>query len=155
MLFLISCRPGQLAFDDRQIANPYYSVQSIQLNDLSPENSEALVKSLLQSVRVPPVLSAFITDRLGGNPFFLEEVINSLVDTGVLKKSGPDWKVSGTIVDTFFSSSISSVIAARLDRLGTTAKRIVQEAAVIDRRFSPATLKRIASDPESVYPSLA
>ena len=121
-LFLISYRPGQLAFNHRQITNPYYQVQPILLKDLSPDKSEALVKSLLQSEHVPPLLSAFISDQLGGNPFFLEETINSLVDTGTLKKKGVDWEVAGSIGETVFSSSISSMIAARLDRLEKPAQ---------------------------------
>ena len=88
VFFLISYRPGQLAFNPLQITNPYYQVKAIALNDLSPEESEALVKSLLQSEQVPPVLLSFISDQLGGNPFFLEEVVNSLVDAGTLKKIG-------------------------------------------------------------------
>ena len=102
------------------------------------------------------MLSAFIPPhRLGGNPFYLEETINSLIDAGTLKKRGADWEVSGTMGETVFSSSISSVIASRLDRLGNTAKRIAQEASVIGRRFSPAVLKQISSNPERVDHSLA
>uniref|UniRef100_UPI00356A22C3 ATP-binding protein n=1 Tax=Desulfosarcina sp. TaxID=2027861 RepID=UPI00356A22C3 len=154
-LFLISCRPGQLAFDHRQITNPYYHVQSIQLKDLSPEKCAAMAKSLLQSEQVPAKLLAFISDQLGGNPFFLEEVVNALVDTGALTQSGTTWELSGSIGETAFSSSITALIAARLDRLGGAAKRIVQEASVIGRRFSPSILKQVAADPESVDHSLA
>ncbi|MCB2147875.1 MAG: AAA family ATPase [Deltaproteobacteria bacterium] len=155
VFFLISYRPGQLAFNHRQIINPYYQSRCIQLKDLPPEKSKELAKSLLQSEHVPPLLSAFISDQLGGNPFFLEEVINSLVDTGTLKKRGATWEVSGAIGEAVFSSSVAAVIAARLDRLGDAAKRIVQEASVIGRRFAPAVLKQISSDPEGVDNNLA
>ena len=155
VLFLISYRPGQLAFDHRQITNPYYRANAIQLDDLPPEKGEEMAKSLLQSDQVPARLLTFISDQLGGNPFFLEEVVNALVDTGLLTKRGATWELSGPIGETAFSSSITALIAARLDRLGGAAKRIVQEASVIGRRFSPAILKWIASDPDSVDHSLA
>ncbi|MBC2742332.1 MAG: hypothetical protein HGJ93_04570, partial [Desulfosarcina sp.] len=154
VFFLISLRPGQLVFNHRQITNPYYRSQCILLEDLSPEKSEAMVKSLLRAEHVPRPLLNFIAEHLGGNPFFLEEVINSLLDTGTLKKNGAAWQVNGAIGDTALSSNISSVIAARLDRLGDSTKRIVQEASVIGRRFAPAVLKQITSDPERMDHSL-
>ncbi len=114
-----------------------------------------MTKSLLQTKYVPYLLLAFIADQLGGDPFFLEEVINSLVDTGSLKKKADSWEISDAISETVFSSSISAVIAARRDRLGHTTKRIVQEASVIGRRFAPSILKQIASEPQHVDHSLA
>jgi class 3 adenylate cyclase/tetratricopeptide (TPR) repeat protein len=154
VFFLISCRPGLLTFSHHQISNPYYRCQHILLEDLSPEKSEALVKSLLQTEHVPPPLLTFIAEHLGGNPFFLEEVINSLVDAGRLKKNGNDWQVHGVIGDMAFSSNIASIIAARLDRLDDADKGIVQEASVIGRRFSPAVLKRISAQPDRIDRSL-
>ena len=113
-----------------------------------------MVKSLLRTERVPRELLNFIAEHLEGNPFFLEETINSLVDAGTLQKKEMGWQVNGSIGDTAFSSNISSVIAARLDRLGNAAKRIVQEASAIGRLFSPAVLKRISGTPEHVDRSL-
>ncbi|WP_155319866.1 adenylate/guanylate cyclase domain-containing protein [Desulfosarcina alkanivorans] len=155
VFFLISYRPGLLTFNHRQITNPYYRNQYILIEDLPPEKSEAMVRSLLQTEEVPRRLLAFIADHLGGNPFFLEELINSLVDDGILKKNGNRWQVRGIIGDTAFSSNISSVIAARLDSLGDADKRIVQEASAIGRRFSPAVLKRISANPKRIDGSVA
>jgi class 3 adenylate cyclase/tetratricopeptide (TPR) repeat protein len=154
VFFLISYRPGMSTFNHRQITNPYYRSQYILIEDLSLENSEAMVKSLLRSEYVPQPLLDFIAEHLEGNPFFLEEVINSLVDTGTLKKEGHAWKLNGIIGDAAFSSNISSVIAARLDRLTEPDKRIVQEASVIGKRFYPFVLQQISSNPERVDRSL-
>jgi class 3 adenylate cyclase/tetratricopeptide (TPR) repeat protein len=154
VFFLISCRPGLLSFSPDQITNTYYHRQTLLIEDLSPEKSEAMVKSLLRTERVPRQLSDFIAEHLEGNPFFLEETINSLVDSGTLQKKKSGWRVNGAIGVTAFSSNIASVIAARLDRLGHPAKRIVQEASAIGRRFSPSVLKRISGNPEQVDRSL-
>ncbi len=154
VFFLISYRPGHLAFNRSQVINPYYEGQTIKLSDLSPEEGEEMTQSLLQSDRLPDRLLTFIAERLGGNPFFLEELINALVDSGALKKKANDWQIVGDISEIAFSSSISSVITARLDRLGASTKRIVQEASVIGRYFSPAILKQISPDPEQVDESL-
>lgn len=154
VLFLVSLRPGQRVFSHSQITNPYYRRCRIPLKDLSPEKSEAMVRSLLGTKQVPRPLLNFITEHLGGNPFFLEELINSLIDTGTLHKEGAFWQVNGAIGNAAFSSNISSVIAARLDRLAASTKRIVQEASVIGRRFAPAVLKQITSCPDQMESSL-
>ena len=72
-----------------------------------------MTRSLLQSDQVPPALLTFIADRLSGNPFFLEEVVNALVDAKTLIKKNGRWVIRGMIADTAFASGISAVIAAR------------------------------------------
>jgi class 3 adenylate cyclase/tetratricopeptide (TPR) repeat protein len=154
VFFLISYRPGRLSFNPDQITNPYYRCQTLLIEDLPPEKSEAMVKSLLRTDLVPRQLLNFLAEHMEGNPFFLEETINALVDSGTLQKKEIGWLVNGSIGDTAFSSNISSVIAARLDRLGDAVKRIIQEASAIGRQFSPAILKQISGNPEHVDRSL-
>lgn len=154
VFFLISYRPGLLSFNPGQITNIYYHRQILPVENLPPEKSEEMVRSLLRTAHVPRQLWQFIGEHLEGNPFYLEETINSLVDSGTLQKKGSGWQVVGTIGDTAFSSNISSVIAARLDRLGNGAKRTLQEASAIGRQFSPAVLKGISGNPEHVDRSL-
>jgi class 3 adenylate cyclase/tetratricopeptide (TPR) repeat protein len=154
VLFLISQRCGQTALDLDQFTNAYYQTRCVRLTDLLPDQGEEMAKSLLRCDHLPAALSAFISDHLGGNPFYLEEVINTLVDTRRLRKQGALWNLVGTIGEAAFSSGISAVIAARLDRLGRSSKRIVQEASVIGRQFSPLVLMQIASEPHRVDDSL-
>jgi class 3 adenylate cyclase/tetratricopeptide (TPR) repeat protein len=154
VFFLISYRPDAIDFGPDQLSHAYYHNERIRLEDLPPEKSEEMARSLLRSDQVPPRLLTFISDRLSGNPFFLEEAINSLVDTGTLVKKGDFWEISGEIGEAAFSSGISAVVAARLDRLGEPAKQILQEAAVIGREFSSSILKQIAAEPTVVDQSL-
>lgn len=154
VFFLISYRPEVTGFRPEQLSSAYYHRQRIRLEDLSPEKSEEMARSLLRSDRLPPRLLAFISDRLSGNPFFLEEAINALVDAGTLVKKKGCWEISGEIGEAAFSSGISAVIAARLDRLGEPTKQILQEASVIGRDFSSILLKKIAAEPPVVDQSL-
>ncbi len=155
VFFLLSGRPASLAFDLDEVTNAYYQDELISLDDLPPHKSEEMVRSMLQTDQVPPALLAFIADRLSGNPFFLEEMVNSLVDAGTLVKEKGRWTIRGAIAEAAFSSGISAVIATRLDQLGNSAKRTVQEAAVIGREFSPTVLKQISSAPDRVDSILA
>ncbi len=154
VFFLISYRPEAIDFGPGQLSSTYYHSECIRLGDLPPEKSEEMARSLLRSDWVPPRLLAFISDRLSGNPFFLEEAINSLVDAGTLVKKGGRWEIHGEIGEAAFSSGISAVIAARLDRLGEPTKQILQEASVIGREFSSGILKQIVAEPAAVDQSL-
>jgi class 3 adenylate cyclase/tetratricopeptide (TPR) repeat protein len=154
VFFLISYRPEATNFGPGQLSSEYYHRQLIRLEDLPPEKSEEMARSLLRSDRVPSRLLGFISDQLSGNPFFLEEAVNSLVDEGTLVKKGGRWEISGEIGDTAFSSGISAVIAARLDRLGEPTRQILQEASVIGREFSSVILKQVSAEPTHVDRSL-
>jgi len=154
VFFLISYRPDATGFNPEQLSSAYYHRQRIRLDDLPPEMSEEMARSLLRSDRIPSRLLAFISDRLSGNPFFLEEAINSLVDAGNLVKKKGRWEISGEIGEAAFSSGISAVIAARMDRLGEPGKQILQEASVIGREFSLSILKQITAEPKHVDQSL-
>ena len=60
------------------------SYQEIRLQDLSPTDAQSMVESLLKTEAVPDELKRFIRDKVEGNPFYLEEVINSLLETATL-----------------------------------------------------------------------
>jgi class 3 adenylate cyclase/tetratricopeptide (TPR) repeat protein len=154
VFLLISYRPEATDFGPEQLSSANYHRQCIRLEDLPPEKSEEMARSLLRSDRVPPRLLAFISDRLSGNPFFLEEAINSLVDAGTLVKKKGCWEIKGEIGEAAFSSGISAVIAARLDRLGEPSKQILQEASVLGRDFSSLLLKQITAEAPIVDQSL-
>ena len=79
-----------------------------------------------------------------GNPFYLEEAINSLIESNILVPQNGDWKVSGMITESEISATIQGVISARVDRLEQESKRILQEASVIGRSFYYDILKKSA-----------
>jgi class 3 adenylate cyclase/tetratricopeptide (TPR) repeat protein len=155
VLILLSYRSGSVVVNHQQITNPYYRRRCLLLEDLSAENCELMVKSLLRTEQLPRQLLTFIGEHQGGNPFLLEEVINALIGSKTLKQNDGAWQIEGTLDRRAFSTRVFAVIAAKLDRLGDAAKCIVQEASVIGRRFSPVVLKRTTSEPEIVDGSIA
>ena len=82
-----------------------------------------------------------------GNPFYLEEIVNSLIDNRRLKRVGSDWQLDESLDFSDFSSTINGIIHGRLDRLGSAAKTILQEASVIGRVFRMELLGRITAFP--------
>jgi tetratricopeptide (TPR) repeat protein len=77
-----------------------------------------------------------------GNPFYLEEVINTLIESGTLIRDNGTWSISQPISQSDMPSTIHGIISARLDHLEKESKRILQEASVIGRAFLYEILKR-------------
>src|SRR4029450_7699585 len=109
----------------------------IRLQPLTPKDSEALVETLLGPLLSPvqPALRELVTRRAAGNPFFLEEAVRSLIDTGILKKTPEGARISGSVTDLEAPTTVQGVILSRLDSLELGAKQLLLEAAVIGPSF--------------------
>lgn len=85
---------------------------------------------------VPAALAERILARAEGNPFYLEELTRGLVEEGVLQNDGGVVVVTRPVEEIRIPDTVQEVLGARLDRLGTGAKRVAQIAAVLGRQFS-------------------
>ena len=144
-LFLCVYRPQFSLFTGVQTAALGGLYREIRLNDLSSSESLQMVQSLLDTVTIPRDLQRFFQERVQGNPFYLEEVVNGLVDSGALVRDGDVWRLTKEMSVGEMSSTIYGVIGARLDRLEKEAKHVLQEASVIGRSFLFEILKRITT----------
>ncbi|HEY3248990.1 MAG TPA: AAA family ATPase [bacterium] len=108
----------------------------LDLTPLRPEETEQLVASL-SSEALGPELRQMVAQRAEGNPLFAEELVRML-----LEGSAP----GATIPDT-----VQAVLSARIDRLGSNERKVLQAAAVVGRVFWPSSVAPIAglSDPET------
>ena len=136
-------RPTIGLFTSHQLQGMSKLYQEIRLQDLSPSETRNMVESLLKTEGIPSDLQRFVQDKAEGNPFYLEELINSLIESGTLIRDNGTWKVTESINESEISSTIQGVISGRLDRLEKEAKRILQEASVIGRAFLYDILKRV------------
>lgn len=132
-----------------QLAAPPF--QTITLNRLSTAQAESLISKLLDQ-DIPTALATLIVEHAQGNPFYVEEVLRSLIEDGTLKKNG-SWKITQDIADIKIPPSVQDVLAARIDRLPPDDKQITQHAAIIGRIFWQDILNRI-TDAETVEPTL-
>ena len=142
-LFLCVYRPSFKLFPEGMSIKLNWPHHEIKLSDLSWEHTQAMLQSLLGSQGLPDELRYFIKQKVEGNPFYLEEVINSLIETGVLKSENGMWKLNQALNLDDVPPTIQGVLTARLDRLENKAKRILQEASVIGRAFFYEVLKRV------------
>ena len=154
ILFLCVYRPIISLFTSHQVSAMTHPYQEIRLQDLSTSESQGMVESLLRTAKIPSELQRFLQDKVEGNPFYIEEVINSLIESETLIRENGDWKLTKAITESEISSTIHGVISGRLDRLEKESKRILQEASVIGRTFFYEILNRITELEHQIDKSL-
>jgi class 3 adenylate cyclase/tetratricopeptide (TPR) repeat protein len=142
-LFLCLYRPPFSLFTSNQLKSLGKSYEEIRLQDLSRSDTQEMLKSLLKAESIPSELRRFVLDKIEGNPFYLEEAINSLLESGTLALENGNWRVTRQLVESDVPATVQGVISARLDRLDRETKRILQEASVIGRAFLYEILKKI------------
>jgi len=142
-LFLSSYRPPFSLFTSHRRSSLGDLYQEIRLQDLSSSEAEDMTESLLKTKTIPSELRRFVQKKVEGNPFYLEEVINALIESGTLARDNGSWKLTQSIREVDIPSTVHGVISARLDRLEKQSKRILQEASVIGRAFLYEILNKI------------
>jgi len=118
----------------------------IRLAPLSGADSSQLIDNLLDIENMPVRLRELMVEKADGNPFFLEEVIRTLIDTGAVARdaSGGRWRATAQIETLQIPNTIQGVIMARVDRLDEELKQVLRLASVIGRNFLYRVLKTIA-----------
>ena len=114
-----------------------------------------MLESLLKTEAIPPDLKRWIKSKAEGNPFYLEELINSLIESETLISDNGSWKLTRSLTESDIPSSLHGLINGRLDRLEKQTKRILQEASVIGRDFLYEILKRITELEERIDSELS
>ncbi len=120
--------------------------QSIALRPLAEPHTLALTAELLGADSSTGVLAAQIAGRAAGNPFFVEEIVRDLAERGVLQGQPGAYQRSGDVADVDVPATLQATIGARIDRLGASAKRTLNAAAVIGARFDIDLLVALVSD---------
>jgi predicted ATPase/class 3 adenylate cyclase len=119
----------------------------LRLRPLSPVESEVLVGNLLHVEDLPEGLRSGVLDRAEGNPFFVEEILRSLIDGGIIghDEVAGRWYATRDLVDIPIPDTLHGALSARIDRLKPETKRALQLASVIGRIFTYPVLAAIHS----------
>jgi class 3 adenylate cyclase/tetratricopeptide (TPR) repeat protein len=132
--------------------------QHYQLVTLSPfDESQAseLVANLLAVEDLPQKTRNMILEKSEGNPFFIEEIIRTLLERNLIVRDGDHWRATQEIERIDLPNTLNGVITARLDRLDDPVRHILQTASVLGREFSSTVLSDIADEPELVEDALS
>jgi class 3 adenylate cyclase len=110
------------------------STSTMRLEPLSADDAELMLEELL-ATELPQALRAVVIEHAEGNPFFLEELIATLIDRDLLTRSNGGWSVRELPPDFQVPDSVQAVLAARIDLLEPAEKAALQAASVIGRIF--------------------
>jgi len=144
-------RPLMLLLSHRPEARPPIVARAaqsvIRLAPLSANDTRALVASLFGSSdgHVLAQLQEFVATRAGGNPFFVEEIVRSLVGKGVLVREGDRWACTAACEAVDVPPTLHGLLLSRVDRLPADARRLLQEAAVLGAVFDEPLLRGVAT----------
>jgi class 3 adenylate cyclase/tetratricopeptide (TPR) repeat protein len=138
VLLIFTHRPGyEQPFGDRS-----FHVR-IPLQALSSQAMTDMVQSVLDSDELPSGLQQLVGGKAEGNPFFIEEVVRSLVEEGVIGLREGVPYLARDLAGVHVPDRIQDVLTARLDRLEEGPKHAIQIASVIGREFALRLLERI------------
>ena len=129
LLLLVTARP-----DFARAWDPRIDAETIWLEPLPQDTTSTLVASLL-AADVAADVRQLVVERAEGNPFFVEEVLGSLIDAGVLQRTNGSWRTAELPPGFRIPDSVQAVLAARIDLLDEAEKAALQSAAVIGRAF--------------------
>lgn len=153
LLFINVFRPGYIDEKNANITeigrklSIYY--MEIKLQPLTKINSESLIQNMLEIKGLPYSIREKIIVRAGGNPFFIEEVIRSLIDEGAILIKDNGFEVSDKIDTVLIPSTINDVLVARIDRLEERTRELVKVAAIIGRSFFYRIIKDVTKPLEN------
>ena len=123
------------------MSEPQY--RPLVLAPLGPAAVAELLQDLLGTDRSLAGLPAAVQERTGGNPFFVEEVVQALVDAGNLEGRRGAYRLVHPIGHMAIPTSVHDVLAARIDRLPEREKEVLQTAAVIGKHVPERVLRRV------------
>ena len=120
----------------------------VWLRPLTTSDGETLVGNLLQGTGMPRKFTERILSFAEGNPFYMEEVVRSLIDQGVIAYASASgtWQVKTDINQVTLPDTLQGVLIARIDRLQDETKRVLQLASVIGRIFLRRVLASITPE---------
>ncbi|HSD11511.1 MAG TPA: AAA family ATPase [Candidatus Binatia bacterium] len=139
MLLIVNFRPEYHA---AWMQRSYY--QQLPLLPLGPDAIKELLADLLGIDSSLRHLTELIRERTAGNPFFIEEIVQSLIETGAVVGTRGGYRLVAPAQEIGVPATVQTVLAARIDRLAEREKHVLQTASVIGTKFSELILKRVA-----------
>ncbi|MDP9276006.1 MAG: AAA family ATPase [Chloroflexota bacterium] len=129
----------------------------VRLAPLAGSDSEQLARNLLASKEIPPDLGALVLAKAEGNPFFVEELMRTLIDLGaiVYDRQRAGWRTTDALERITIPDTVQGLLVAHIDRLDEDVKQVLKVASVIGRAFLYRLLSVLARAAETLDVALA
>jgi class 3 adenylate cyclase/predicted ATPase len=142
VLLLVNYRPE---YSHSWNSRTYYT--QLRLDPLGRESAEEMLSALLGDSGELAPLKRVIIEKTEGNPFFMEETVQVLLDEGALVRNGVT-RLTQPIAELKIPPTVQGILAARIDRLPYEAKDLLQMLSVAGREFSLSLIRAVRPQPE-------
>jgi predicted ATPase len=148
ILLLVNYRPE---YRHDWSGKTYYT--QLRLDPLGQEGSEEMLAALLGDDRTLAPVRRIILERAEGNPFFIEEMFQTLFEEGVLASNGTI-RLAKPLSEVKVPATVQGVLASRIDRLPQSEKELLQTLSVIGRQFPLSLVKQVVGRPDDEVPQM-
>jgi predicted ATPase len=124
----------------------YYT--QLRLAPLGKEEAEELLTFLLGNDASLKALKQLILEKTEGTPFFMEEVVQTLAEEGVLAGERGHYRITQHATTLHVPTTVQGVLTARIDRLAAQEKEFLHQLAIIGRQFPLSLVRKVIPQPE-------
>ena len=149
LLLLVNYRPE---YRHEWVQKTYYA--QLRLAPLGKAETEEFLTFLLGVDMSLTALKGLILEKTDGTPFFMEEVVQTLVEEGSLIGEHGNYHLKATPADLQIPPTVQGVLAARIDRLASEEKELLQQLSVIGRQFPVSLVKQVVPQAEATLQSV-
>src|SRR5262249_36303322 len=143
LLLLVNYRPE---YRHEWGQKTYYT--QLYLAPLSKDEAGELLTFLLGNETELTGLKQLILEKTEGTPFFIEEVVQTLAEEGVLSGERGAYRLGKAPTELHISPTVQGVLTARIDRLNKAEKELLQQIAVIGRQFPQSLIRHVVTQSE-------
>ena len=152
VIFLLLHRPDHKDGSTFQLDLPSNCriIDEIELKEVDEESSKDLVRQLIgclsdQGARLIDLdAERYLIDRSRGNPFYLEELVLDLIESGTLIERENEWRFSTSISEIFVPDTLTGLLQSRIDRLPESWRGVLQHSSVLGVEFQLKLYRRLA-----------
>ncbi len=129
-----------------------HRLQNVNLPPLTEEQSHQLINHLIGSETLPPETCDLILSSAGGNPYYILELIRSLIDNGVLigGRDSDAWRLTRRVTTLDLPDSLHRLLLARMDRLSSPQKLVLQVSSAIGSVFWMNIVQSLLDSPSNL-----
>jgi len=138
ILLLVNYRPE---YTHPWGSKTYYT--QLRLDPLGKESADEMLLALLGDSKDLEPLKRVIIEKTEGNPFFMEETVQVLFDEGALMRDRGAVKLTRLVSELKIPPTVQGILAARIDRLATDTKELLQTLSVIGREFPMSLIRAV------------
>jgi class 3 adenylate cyclase/tetratricopeptide (TPR) repeat protein len=130
-------------------------INRLPLDPLPPALICQLIQGRLAVDALPERLAQLLNEKAEGNPLFAEEIVSFLAQRGALRTSSGTLEFDPAAAPETLPATVQTLLTARVDRLPTTDRALLQAASVIGRQFEPELLAVVIPTIEDTRARLA